>query len=370
MAKVGVGLVGAGWAVRGMLPGWRAVSDRAEVVAICTTSKATAEAAAAQHGIPRAYASFSEMLEDPDIDIVSMGTPPKTRYDMTLACFDRGRDVFSCIPFAPSITHARALLEAQKRSGRIGMLDAYFLSTPAFRYLKDLIGRGILGDLFAVNIDFSMPLFNKMSSTYPYRWTGYAANGASILRNNAAHAFNVVLGLFGGIDEVIARTALSVKTWVFEDGGSQVPEVPDTATIMMKLSNGALGVMHLGRAVPSGAGFRLEAYGSKARIRAESWHYPHDRTTKLSIATPIRIYEASSERVLETPGEYFHGASDAPQDHPLSITMGRMCAAMLRARDGGEGVEPDFERGLRIQEIVEAAETSERTRSWTRVAVN
>jgi predicted dehydrogenase len=246
------------------------------------------------------------------------------------------------------------------------MLDAYFLATPAFAYLKDLTEAGELGELFAVNIDFSMPLFNRMMSSYPYRWTGYAASGASILRNNGAHALNTILGLFGEVQAVVAQTALSVKQWNFEDGGSQIPEVPDTATLMFKLKNGAVGSMHLGRAVPSGAGFRLEAYGSKARIRAESWHYPHDRTTKLSIATPIRIYEETSERVLETPAAYF-SAPGASCEHPLSITMGRMCAAFLRARQGDGEVEPDFARGLAIQQIVEAAEASERTQAWVEV---
>lgn len=360
--KLRIGLVGAGWAVRGMLPGWRAVADDAEVVAICTTRADTAQAAAERYAIPRSYAGFRAMLSEADLDVVSMGAPPPARYEMTLAALAAGKHVFTCVPFATSAARAREMRDAQEAAGLIGWTDAYFLHAPAFAYLSDLIASGALGELFAVNVDFSMPLFNRMSADYPYRWTGYAKNGASVLRNNGAHAFHTVVGLFGEVDAVAAQIALSVKEWRFEDGSSQTPEAPDTATVMFKLRNGAMGSMHLGRAVPSGPGFRLEAYGSHGRVRAETWHYPYDHSTTLSFAAPIRVGESNSERILPIPQSYF--TPIAASDHPLSITMGRLCSHAIEAIRGGAPVQPDFRRSTRVLEIVEAAEQAAAEQVW------
>ena len=104
--KLRVGIISANWGVMAHLPAWRANPD-VEVVGICTAHQATAEAAAAANGIPRAFWDYRAMAQDPDIDIVDVGTRPNLRYDMCMAALAAGKHVYNGVPFADSMEHAR-----------------------------------------------------------------------------------------------------------------------------------------------------------------------------------------------------------------------------------------------------------------------
>src|SRR5690349_17931423 len=72
--KVGiVGLQpGRSWAARAHVPALRALADRFEIAGVANTSKASAEAAAAAMGIPRAYDNVAALVADPEVDIVAV----------------------------------------------------------------------------------------------------------------------------------------------------------------------------------------------------------------------------------------------------------------------------------------------------------
>lgn len=370
MGKIGIGLVGANWAARGHLPGWRMLPGRCEPLAICTTRQETADAAAQRLGIKRAYAGIDAMLADPDIHIVSLGGPPPARQTMTLAALAAGRHVFSCIPFALTAADAQGMAQAQRAAGRVGALDAYFCWTPAYSFLKDLIDDGFLGDLYAVNIDFSMSQAVMPPSDYAYRWTGYAANGTGVLPNSCSHVFHTLLHLFGPVTEVVGESRISNRLWTFEDGSTQAPEVADTAVILARLANGALVNIHAGRAVPTGTGFWLRAYGAKGQLSARSTAYPLDRNTVLTAARPAKLF-AGHEEELVIPGRYFTvpgGRAPSTNEASAAISLGRLYATMLDAVETGTDAHPSFARGAHVQGIVEAIERSQRERCWQALA--
>ena len=117
MTKLGVGIVGKNWAARGHLPAWRMLPERCAPVAICTTNLETAEPAARDLGLPKAYGDFDAMLADPEIAIVSLGGPPPARTEMTLKALAAGKHVFSCIPFAVSASDAHRMADAAAARG-------------------------------------------------------------------------------------------------------------------------------------------------------------------------------------------------------------------------------------------------------------
>lgn len=367
--KLGVGIVGANWAARGHLPGWRTLPRHVEPLGIATRSRETAAAAAAKLGLPRAYDSFADMLADPSIDIVSLGGPPPARYEMTMAALDAGKHVFSCIPFAMSAGHAREMARRSQDTGRVGAVDAYFMWTPGYSFAKDLIDDGFLGHLYAVTVDFSMSQFVRPTADYPYRWTGLAENGTGVLPNSCSHVFHTLIALFGGIAEVIAQTRIAKPVWEFEDGTCQVAEVADTATLLCRLAGGALVTIHAGRAVPAGTGLSITAYGSAGRLTLRSPAYPLDRNVSLTAARPARMFEGAEEplsipaRYFEVPGGEASGAGEAT----TALSLGRLFSNMVAGiRDGGV-VTPDFRRAAHVQDIVAAAFRSEETRRWESV---
>lgn len=366
MKRLGVGIVGTNWAARGHLPAWRLLPDLCEPLAICTTRMETAKPAAAQLHLPRAYAGLDAMLDDPDIDIVSLGGPPPVRTDMTMKALAAGKHVFSCIPFAVTAADAQMMAESAVGAGLVGALDAYFMWTPGYSFAKDLIDDGFLGELYAVNVDFSMAQAVMPPADYAYRWTGYARNGTGVLPNSCSHIFHTIIHLFGDISEVIGESRICNKLWRFEDGSTQTPEVADTAVLLAKLSNGAMVNIHAGRAVPTGTGLCITAYGSQGRLTIRSPVYPLDHNVTITAARPARLFEGAEE-LLEIPRRYFTipgGSENTDTRATSAISLGRLFSRMITCIREGGAVSPDFTRGATVQRIVEAVERSQIERRW------
>lgn len=369
MKKLGVGIVGKNWAARGHLPAWRMLPERCAPIAICTTSLETAEPAARDLHLPKAYGDFDAMLADPEIAIVSLGGPPPSRTEMTLKALAAGKHVFSCIPFAVSASDAHRMADAAAARGVVGALDAYFLWTPGYSYFRQLVDDGFLGDLYAVNVDFSMAQAVMPPADYPYRWTGYAKNGSGVLPNSCSHLFHTLLHIFGPIMEVVGASRISNELWRFDDGSVQRPEVADTAVVLGRFAGGALLNIHAGRAVPTGTGLTIQAYGSNGRLTIQSPAYPLDRNVTITAALPARLFEGVEEE-LAIPDAFFSvpgGRAPSAADAPVAVSLGRLFANMLDAIEGGGEACPDFRRGALVQDMVEAVERSQVLRQWQSV---
>ncbi|MGH2551667.1 MAG: Gfo/Idh/MocA family oxidoreductase, partial [Thermomicrobiales bacterium] len=69
---VRVGVIGAGtWANHAHLPGWHRDS-RCEIVAVCDSDAALADAAKATFGASAAYTDYRALIERDDIDVVDV----------------------------------------------------------------------------------------------------------------------------------------------------------------------------------------------------------------------------------------------------------------------------------------------------------
>ena len=88
-----VGIIGAGANVRSVqIPGFRQI-PQCEVLAVANRSLESSQRVADEFNIPRAYATWQQLLDDPDIDAVLIGTWPYMHRQLTLASLDRGKHV-------------------------------------------------------------------------------------------------------------------------------------------------------------------------------------------------------------------------------------------------------------------------------------
>lgn len=98
MEKARVGIAGLGLAARSHLKGYLSHKD-AEVVAVCDIDARRAEAFAEEHGIPKAYVSFDNMLADSRINVVDIATPTHLHCSMTARAAAAGKHVHCEKPF-------------------------------------------------------------------------------------------------------------------------------------------------------------------------------------------------------------------------------------------------------------------------------
>lgn len=379
MAKVlRVGIIGANWGLISHLPAWRSLPG-IEVAAICTAHRETAERAAREYDIPRAYWDFYEMMRDPDIDIVDVGTRPSLRYDMVMAALAAGKHVYNANPFAMNMAQASDMLAEQTRRGVVGQVDAQFQWVPQIARMKELIDEGFLGDLYSVSVNCHYPLLAGADYHYPfvahtgvgqpYSWLADATSGASVLRNLGGHCLHGLIFLFGEIGEVSACLDTFLKEWRFPDQSTLAPKTADTAQVLLKFKGGGMGHLNVSWVVADAAGFSIEAYGSKGRLRLQaSTGFPDTLTTRLYGAPCAPQYTGSMqeaqltipERLLSLPG-----VAVSPNDpRPTIIPMLKMFDSLVRAIRTGSAARPDFAQACHVQAVVEAAERAHAERCW------
>ncbi|MCK4819534.1 Gfo/Idh/MocA family oxidoreductase, partial [bacterium] len=66
------------------------ILPEAELVAVGSRNTATAKEFAAKYKIPNAYGSYEELANDPQIDVVYIGTPHSFHLENSALCMQKG----------------------------------------------------------------------------------------------------------------------------------------------------------------------------------------------------------------------------------------------------------------------------------------
>ena len=130
-------------------------SALAKVVAIASRDIAKARAAANRSGIPRAYGSYQELIDDPDIEAIYNPLPNHLHVPWSIRAAERGKHVLCEKPIALTAREARDLLEARDRTGvQIG--EAFMVRThPQWHKVREIIASGRIGELRLIAGHFS-----------------------------------------------------------------------------------------------------------------------------------------------------------------------------------------------------------------------
>ncbi len=127
-----------------------------EVIAIASRDLKKAKAAAAQLGIPRAYGSYDELFQDPDIDAIYNPTPNHLHVPLTLAAMNAGKHVLCEKPIALNLTEAQDLLEAARQLPHLKVMEAFmYRFHPQWQTAKELVEQKAIGKVETIHTHFS-----------------------------------------------------------------------------------------------------------------------------------------------------------------------------------------------------------------------
>jgi predicted dehydrogenase len=155
IAPVRWGILGtAKIALEKIIPGMRG-STLAQVIGIASRDISKARAAASRLGIPRAYGSYQELIDDPDIEAIYNPLPNHLHVPWSIRAAEQGKHVLCEKPIALTAREARELLEARDRTGvQIG--EAFMVRThPQWLKVKEIIASGRIGELRLITGHFS-----------------------------------------------------------------------------------------------------------------------------------------------------------------------------------------------------------------------
>lgn len=101
--RIRVGFVGAGENTRVRhIPGFRKI-DGVSLAGVVNRSRESSERVAREFGIPRVYDKWEDLVADPEIDAVCIGTWPYLHCPVTVAALDAGKHVLCEARMAMSV---------------------------------------------------------------------------------------------------------------------------------------------------------------------------------------------------------------------------------------------------------------------------
>ncbi len=262
--RVRVGFVGAGANARNShIPRLRAI-EGVEILGVANSTRRSSERAAREHGIPRVYDDWTQLLDDQDIDAVVIGTWPYMHHPVTLRALEQGKHVLTEARMAMSADEAREMLAASRdRPDLIAQVNPGSMANPAVvRTLKEMVD-GSIGEVLAV--DFTQASgFADLAPAYPWRHDR-GLSGFNVMM--VAARYEDMMRIFGPATSVTAVTRVFYPRLSSPSGGRMVTDVPDHVEITAELSGRATMHMRLSTVTGFAPASELWVFGSEGTVR-------------------------------------------------------------------------------------------------------
>jgi predicted dehydrogenase len=318
---------------------------------ICGRDQSKLEAAATRWGWEEVATNWRAVVERKDIQVVDIAVPNSLHAPIAMAAAAAGKIVLCEKPLAMSLEEAECMATAARNVPNLVWFN--YRRLPAVKFAKMLINEGRVGQIFHYRA-----LYLNQSGNDPAKTTGWryqrAIAGSGAMADLLSHAVDLALDLNGTITELIAMTQTFVPA----------RDVDDAVVMMARFANGSVGSFEASRfAAGSRNRNSFEINGSKGMLRfsLENLNY-------------LEFFDASDTANLQGVRNLLVTGPDHPYaenfwkpghaigyEHTFITTLGDFLGTLARK----EAFHPNFEDALAVQRVLDAAERSANSRSWT-----
>ncbi len=144
--SIGVGLTGYGAIARAHAASI-AATPGLSLAGVCDISDERRKLAGSEWSV-RTHARAEEMLEDPDVGLVVVGTPPSVHFDSVMAALRAGKHVVCEKPFAIRVEEVDRMIDAASAGNRVLTVYQSRRWDPDYLALRDVVRSGQIGDAF------------------------------------------------------------------------------------------------------------------------------------------------------------------------------------------------------------------------------
>ena len=204
-----IALLGAGHISGKMGATLAAIRDEVVPYAVASRDLAKARALADLHGFERAYGSYGEMLADPAVDLVYIGTPNSHHYEHVRLCLEHGKHVLCEKPFTANAAQAEALFAMARERGLFLQEAIWTRFLPSMRLVREAIAAGEIGRPRFLEAAFSIPIAQKERVLRPEL-------GGGALLDLGIYPLTFALMLFGEDYAKLSGSAVLAPTGVDE----------------------------------------------------------------------------------------------------------------------------------------------------------
>ena len=255
--KVRIGIIGSGSFSKSHIKGALA-SEKAELVAIADLDETRLHQHDATFNIGNLdhYTDYHDILARDDIEAVIVVTNDQAHRQPTVDALMAGKHVLCEKPMALDIADCRAMIEAQKKSGKMLMVGQIGRYTNSFNDAIKLIRKGAIGEVFFVESEYAHDYAKIPGST---GWRKTPERHAII--GGGCHAVDLVRRIAGNPLEISAFANHKVlKDW----------PVDDCTIAIMKFPNDVIGKVMCSIGCKRSYTMRTCVYGTEGTLVFDS----------------------------------------------------------------------------------------------------
>lgn len=295
--------------------------------------------------------NWKEVIDDPNIDVISIVTPPKMHREIAESAFNSGKHVICEKPMGINLTEAKILRDIAEESPQIHICNYEFRYLPSRAYFVELLKTGYIGDIYSLAIKI-----NSNSRINPrtqgYNWWSERAAGGGVLNSLGSHYIDFILQIFGHIKGVYGRRFTHITKRLNKSTGRMRNTSADDAISIMIEVEKVMCTIQISTVSTHGNGTTIEAKGSKGSIciKEDQQLYgailgENQDLTPLAIPT---IYQLIRQK----------------NDHILIPSFKRLLDNFVAGVNSGIAHSPNFGDAYEVQKIIDAINQSHQKKKY------
>jgi predicted dehydrogenase len=398
MRRLRVAVTGAGFshspdgrerfAIRAHLPALKSLPELFDVVAVCTTHMASAQESAHHFGVPHAFDSVERMLNElPEIDIVCVSVRPDLHHRVAMTALAAGKHVYCEHPLGVTTQQAREMRDLARQKGLKTIVGHQSHYEPPSLHMAELVQDGFIGR----PLSFSHAIFvaNHIMPRPSHRqWLFQSDKGGHSAYRSGASLERIAATLRRDVTEISADIKMQVAERAATDRAGVIRgDQPDNLNFLLRLEDGVIGTLQYSATAWFGSGTRYELYGTEGMLLLQSDRTPEEWSKETGRGDPTRgelkLFGARVDverllkeqlpperlqkefREIEIPDRHTYVSGF----HPGQSAFGTAQAwhAFAAAIHDGSECHPNFDDVLKIHQVLDAAEASDRRGGWCRV---
>ena len=176
-----------------------------------------------------AYSSLDELLEDKEVDLVTVAVPNNFHKDLVIACLRAGKNVVCEKPVAMNAAELEEMIAASKETGKLFSVHQNRRWDKDYRIVREIIENGRIGTPYFIESRV------QGSRGAMYGWRGYKVNGGGMVLDWGVHLLDQMM-------DMIHSPVVSVDAHlqiVFSE------EVDDNIKLFLRFENGVSALLEM-----------------------------------------------------------------------------------------------------------------------------
>lgn len=367
--RLRIGLIGTGFMGKAHVFGFTSaprVFELAYDLDLHTVADITPEAAERARqtlGFAKGTARWQDIIENPEIDLVSITAPNALHKEMSLAAIAAGKHVYCEKPLAPLARDALEMTLAAEAKGVKTQVGFNYLCNPMLQTAREMIRAGELGEIRGYRGIHCEDYMADANGPFTFR---HDPAGGGALADIGSHALATAEFLCGPVTKVMGDCVTMIAERPDGRGSRRAVTVDDVGRAFLRFENGASGSIE-GNWIATGRKMQhdFEVYGTKGALAFSQEHF----NVLHYFDTTDRKGRQGFRRIEASPDHAPYGLFCVAAGHQIGFNdLKAIEVAGYVNAIAGTSPEPfNFRAGLRIQTLVETILTSSREQRWLTV---